>query len=88
MPEPAARSLYETPQLDLVLDIHDETLTDEDMDGIDNHHNIAEDDANRVDVDAASSTSASSSTSSFSWFNQACGYLPMVCQAASYWGLA
>jgi len=88
VPEPAARSLYETPQLDLVLDIHDETLTDEDMDGIDNHHNIAEDDANRVDVDAASSTSASSSTSSFSWFNQACGYLPLVCQAASYWGLA
>ena len=88
VPEPAARSLYETPQLDLVLDIHDENLSDEDMDGIDSLHSIEEDDANRVDVEASSSTSASSSTTSFSWFKQACGYLPMVCQAASYWGLA
>ena len=86
MPEPSARSLYETPQLDLVLDIHDETLSEEDMEGLDNLHSIEEDDANRLDA-ALSSTSGVPSTSSFSWFQQACAYVPFVCQAASYWGL-
>ena len=88
VPEPAARSVYETPQLDLVLDVHDETLSEEDLDGIDSLHSIEEDDANRIDAEASATTSASASTSSFSWFKQACGYLPFVCQAASYWGLA
>ena len=87
VPEPAARSVYETPQLDLVLDVHDETLSEEDLDGIDSLHSIEEDDANRIDAEASATTSASASTSSFSWFKQACGYLPFVCQAASYWGI-
>jgi hypothetical protein len=90
VPDTLARSTFETPQLDLVLDVHKETMVENEEHDLDNRLHIENYSADSAPSESvgSSTSSAGVSTSSFSVFKQVCGYLPVVCQAASYWGYA
>ena len=74
-----------------MLDVHDEKLTDADMEGLTNtlYHGDSGDDSEASSSSAEASTSSSgASSTSFSIMKQVCDYLPAVCNAASYLGLS